>query len=110
MKLGNGAMRRIDPAVRDRRMAPEEIARMISDYTTRFRGADRFRVRWHQANYWTHAPNDQFLLREGGRVLAVSACSGHGFKFGALSGRDVAEAVTGQRSVDDTTRLMAAQV
>lgn len=93
MKLGNGTMGRPDPEVASRAMQPDEIRRMLRDYAIRFRGAERFTVRWHQANYWTHAPNEQFALAALDRVLAVSACSGHGFKFGALSGRDVSDCV-----------------
>ena len=95
MKLGNGAMGRADPEARDRAMTGAEVRQLLAAYAGRFRGAERFRVRWHQANHWTHAPGEAFQIEEIGRVLAVSACSGHGFKFGALSGRDVAGAVGG---------------
>ncbi len=53
------------------------------------------------------APEERFVLRQHDRVLAVSACSGHGFKFGALSGRDVAEAVTGSAPVEAVAERMA---
>ena len=106
MKLGNGAMGRIDRGGANRQMSPTELSRILSDYALRFRGAERFRIRWHQANYWTAAPDYRFLLQEEGRVLAVSACSGHGFKFGALSGRDVAEVLDG-RSVPEVADRMA---
>lgn len=95
MKLGNGTMGRREPTGAERMMTRQELSRMLSDYALRFRGAERFTIRWHQANYWTYAPGAEFLLEPMGRVLAVSACSGHGFKFGALSGRDVAEAIGG---------------
>ncbi len=101
MKLGNGAMGRRDPEVASRAMTAEEVQRMLKDYSVRFRGAERFTVRWHQANYWTHAPEERFVLAPLARVLAVSACSGHGFKFGALSGRDVSGAVTGAEPISD---------
>ncbi len=108
MKLGNGGMGRRDPGAANRQMSPEELKQMLSDYALRFQGAERFNIRWHQANYWTAAPGSEFLLRQEGRVLAVSACSGHGFKFGALSGRDVADAVGGA-SVDAVADRMAAR-
>ena len=109
MKLGNGGMGYRDPGAANRQMSPDELKRMISDYTLRFVGAERFRILWHHANYWTAAPDNVFQLHQDGRVLAVSACSGHGFKFGALSGRDVAEAVTGARPLDEVQQRMAAQ-
>ncbi len=109
MKLGNGGMGRRDPEAANREMSPEELQRMLTDYALRFRGAERFRIRWHQANYWTAAPEAEFQLLQEGRVMAVSACSGHGFKFGALSGRDVAEAVTGAYLLADVQVRMAAR-
>ena len=95
LKLGNGSMGYPDTDDRNRGMSAEEVATMLQSYATRFRGADRYTPRWGQANYWTLAPNQRFLLQEAGKALVVSACSGHGFKFGALSGRDVADALTG---------------
>ncbi|MEM1298421.1 MAG: FAD-binding oxidoreductase [Pseudomonadota bacterium] len=105
MKLGNGAMGRREASGTQRMMSEAELKRMLSDYALRFRGAEDFRIRWHQANYWTAAPDGEFLLRKEGRVLAVSACSGHGFKFGALSGRDVAEAVDGRPIAEVADRM-----
>lgn len=42
---------------------------------------------------YTFTADHKFLSRRIGRVLAVSACSGHGYKFGAAVGRRVAAAV-----------------
>ena len=100
MKLGNGNMGFQDSDAQNRMMSEAELKRMLSDYALRFKGAERFRIRWHQANYWTAAPDHEFHLAETGRLLAVSACSGHGFKFGALSGRDVAEAIATPENID----------
>ncbi|MEM9045045.1 MAG: FAD-dependent oxidoreductase [Pseudomonadota bacterium] len=110
MKLGDGQLGRRDPEAADRAMTAEEVRRVLSDYALRFRGAERFTVRWHQANYWTEAHEGAFLLEERDRVLAVSACSGHGFKFGALSGRDVADAADGSVPVETVARRMAGDV
>lgn len=42
---------------------------------------------------YTFTADRKFLSRRVGKVLAVSACSGHGYKFGAAVGRRVAAAV-----------------
>jgi sarcosine oxidase len=110
MKLGRGDLRREDPEGSDRRMTADEVAAVLDGYRGRFRGAERFRVRWHQANHWTLAPDERFVLARHARVLVVSACSGHGFKFGALSGRDVAEAATGTAPLDEVAMRMAGRV
>lgn len=109
MKLGRGDLRRADPGS-DRRMTADEVRAVLDGYRGRFRGAERFHVRWHQANHWTLAPDERFVLARRGRVLVVSACSGHGFKFGALSGRDVAEVLTGVAPAETVAERMAGRV
>lgn len=109
MKLGNGSLGRAgDPEGPDeRRMAAAEVAAVLDAYRGKFRGIDEFHVRWHQANWWTLAPGERFLLRRQDRAVVVSACSGHGFKFGALSGRDVAGALTGSAQLEGVAERMA---
>lgn len=110
MKLGNGSLGRQDPEIAARAMTEAEARAVLDGYAPRFRGIDRFRIRWFQANYWTQAPDSAFQIEQLGRALAVSACSGHGFKFGALSGRDVADAVTEARPLGDVKARMAAEL
>ncbi|MDX8440060.1 NAD(P)/FAD-dependent oxidoreductase [Mesorhizobium australafricanum] len=42
---------------------------------------------------YTFTADEKFLAYEKGKCLVVSACSGHGYKFGASVGRRVAKAV-----------------
>ena len=42
---------------------------------------------------YTFTADEKFLAHETGKCLVVSACSGHGYKFGAAVGRRVARAV-----------------
>jgi sarcosine oxidase len=44
---------------------------------------------------YTFTPDERFAAWRRGRVLIVSACSGHGYKFGAAVGRRVAMAADG---------------
>lgn len=106
-KFGAGCLGERDETAARRTISDEEMADVMARYAGRFRGIDRFAIRWAHANYWTRAPDDRFVLAERGRALVVSACSGHGFKFGALSGRDVADAVTGT-PVEVVARRLAA--
>ena len=62
---------------------------------------------------YTNTPDGHFLIaphRHHERVLVVSACSGHGFKFAAAIGEAVADLLTGKPRVDlrafDRTRLL----
>jgi sarcosine oxidase len=42
---------------------------------------------------YTFTDDEKFLANETGKCLVVSACSGHGYKFGAAVGRRVAAAI-----------------
>lgn len=42
---------------------------------------------------YTFTSDERFFATERGRCIVVSACSGHGYKFGAAVGRRVADAV-----------------
>jgi sarcosine oxidase len=44
---------------------------------------------------YTNAPDKDFVFVEEGPLLVVSACSGHGFKFGPRIGRAVADLIEG---------------
>ncbi|MGF1553574.1 MAG: NAD(P)/FAD-dependent oxidoreductase [Paracoccaceae bacterium] len=106
VKLGCGALGR-DDATDDRRATPAEAEAMAAAYRGVFRGIDRFRPRFAQANHWTLGPGERFRLAAEGRLIALSADSGHGFKFGALTGEDVAEAIV-EGAVERVSRRLAA--
>lgn len=95
LKLGAGERSRGGDPDRERGTRPEDIAGVLAAYGGRFHGIERFTVRSAPTNFWTMAPEERFVLLRDGRALFVSACSGHGFKFGALTGEDVAMAVDG---------------
>lgn len=54
-----------------------------------------YRVREVVSCAYTFTPDERFAAWERGRCLIVSACSGHGYKFGAAVGRRVAGAIDG---------------
>ena len=58
---------------------------------------------------YTFTDDERFLAHEKGRVLVVSACSGHGYKFGAAVGRRVARAV-GDGDIAGLKRWLRAEV
>jgi glycine/D-amino acid oxidase-like deaminating enzyme len=57
--------------------------------------------------FYAIAPNDRFILERRDRLWVVSACSGHGFKFGVLTGELVAEAVGGTGDADAIAQRLA---
>jgi sarcosine oxidase len=52
-----------------------------------------YRVREVVTCAYTFTPDERFAAWQRGRTLIVSACSGHGYKFGAAVGRRVATGV-----------------
>jgi sarcosine oxidase/sarcosine oxidase subunit beta len=58
--------------------------------------------------FYTNMPQDLFAVRPlGTKAWLVSACSGHGFKFGALTGEMVAKGITGTRPATEITLAMS---
>lgn len=45
----------------------------------------------HSTCLYTNAPDDRLLLGRRGRIIALSACSGHGFKFAPVIGQAAAD-------------------
>ncbi|HEX4261300.1 MAG TPA: FAD-dependent oxidoreductase [Acetobacteraceae bacterium] len=61
-----------------------------------YRGLDRYAVLERRACFYTVTEDERFILRPiGPRGWVCSACSGHGFKLGALMGEAVARGVAG---------------
>jgi sarcosine oxidase len=58
---------------------------------------------------YTFTADEKFLAQEKGKCLIVSACSGHGYKFGAAVGRRVADAV-GSGDVEGLKRWLRAEI
>ncbi|SDA74368.1 NAD(P)/FAD-dependent oxidoreductase [Mesorhizobium qingshengii] len=58
---------------------------------------------------YTFTADEKFMAHEKGKCLVVSACSGHGYKFGAAVGRRVAACV-GDGNVADLKAWLRAEV
>lgn len=62
-----------------------------------------------QGCLYTNTPSEDFLFKRlDERTVLVSACSGHGFKFGPWIGRTLADIVEGRRQIEDFPRIAAA--
>jgi sarcosine oxidase len=58
---------------------------------------------------YTFTADEKFLAHQKGKCLIVSACSGHGYKFGAAVGRRVAASI-GDGDVDGLKKWLRAEV
>lgn len=109
MKLGFGAYTQPGDPETERTPTAADIETVLGAYRGRFKDIEAFTLREAYVNFYLMAPQEKFQLHQNGAHLAVSADSGHGFKFGALTGLDVAEAViTG--ATEQVARRMAGEV
>lgn len=74
-------------------------------------GFERYRLLEARSCRYTVTPDERFAIRPiGARGWMASACSGHGFKFGAMIGEELANGITGARPAGEITALMAARL
>jgi glycine/D-amino acid oxidase-like deaminating enzyme len=110
LKVGDHVFTRSGDADGDRIATDADVARLESAARRAYRDFDRYQVLERKICFYTVTRDDseRFAVRPWGeRAWVVSACSGHGFKFGALIGDGVAAAIAGERSAEETTRWAA---
>jgi glycine/D-amino acid oxidase-like deaminating enzyme len=95
MKLGYGLHTLPGDPETEREVTGEDVAAIVGAYRGRFRDIEEFQLVEGLCSFYLMAPDERFVLRREGRGVVLTADSGHGFKFGALTGEDVAEALDG---------------
>jgi glycine/D-amino acid oxidase-like deaminating enzyme len=105
LKLGASGDTQVADPVQDRVAGPADTAAVLGAYAGRVRCIERFRPVRTVANFYLMAPDERFFLRQDGRCVSLSADSGHGFKFGALTGEEVAAAIDADRVAALAPRL-----
>ena len=87
--------------------APGEPEAVLARFEGLLRRWPDYRVISARTCCYTMAPDSRFVAWPVGRAWLLSACSGHGFKFGALLGRAVAATLLGGRKPAGLTRWAA---
>lgn len=94
LKFGTGLHRVDSPDADANRVPVPGEGEIIRDhFSPPFARIEDYRVREVVTCAYTFTADETFFSRQRGRALVVSACSGHGYKFGAAVGRRVADAV-----------------
>lgn len=94
LKFGAGLHRRpTDDADADRLPYPGEGEDIRDLFSPPIARTQDYAVREVVTCAYTFTPDERFFAAADGRCLVVSACSGHGYKFGAAVGLRVADAV-----------------
>ncbi|MCV0397137.1 MAG: FAD-dependent oxidoreductase [Rhizobiaceae bacterium] len=92
LKFGTGRhKRRSDDADADRVAGPEEGPAILSHFSQAFARLGEYRIDQVVSCAYTFTKDDRFFAERRENALIVSACSGHGYKFGAAVGRRVAD-------------------
>lgn len=107
LKIAYGAHRTAGDPDAPREPYPGEAEEMLRQFAGRLRDLADYGVRDMRVCYYTFAPENRFILERLDRAWVVSACSGHGFKFGPLVGAATADAVTGRQDATRTARRLA---
>ncbi len=107
LKFGAGAHRRPGDPDADRTIESDEREQMLAYYAPYLERLDAYRIIGHRVCYYTMANDQRFLSMLSERAAAVSGCSGHMFKFGAVMGERLAEAATGGAGRDGFVRWAA---
>jgi glycine/D-amino acid oxidase-like deaminating enzyme len=94
---------------RDREAGEAETRALAELCRPRLRDFERYRVVAGKTCFYMVEPHERFLVLARGRALVVSACSGHGFKFGPVIGARVAETIDGARNVSSLARWAAGE-
>ncbi|MGH2637458.1 MAG: FAD-dependent oxidoreductase, partial [Actinomycetota bacterium] len=84
---------------------PHRVKRVTDYAATRF--ADHRAEGGTDTCLYTNTPDEDFVLDRRGPVVIGSPCSGHGFKFGPLMGRILADLATAQPAPLPIERFLA---
>lgn len=93
LKLGTGNHKRPSPPDVDRTPAAEEAETIGRWFSPPLARLHEYRHEKTVTCAYTFTADERFALHREGRLWVVSACSGHGYKFGAAIGRRVARHV-----------------
>lgn len=93
---------------REREVTRAEAEDLLAKCRHRFRDGARYRIVEAKTCFYDVEPRERFILEPlGAAGYVMSGFSGHGFKFGALTGELVADAVTGADDADAVAQRLA---
>ena len=108
MKVGDHEFsRRGDPDMA-READAGEMAPLLARCSELLRGFDAWRIDRLKVCFYTVTEDERFVVeKRGARGWVMSPCSGHGFKFGALMGRELARTIIDVRDAEAHARWAA---
>jgi len=111
LKIGDHRFSRSGDPDGDRVASAEEGASIPDFCRARLRDFDRFRLVEKKICFYTVTEDERFIVEPlSGRSLVASPCSGHGFKFGALIGLEIAAAIGDSAAMSRLAARMAGRL
>jgi sarcosine oxidase/sarcosine oxidase subunit beta len=111
LKIGDHVFSRRGDPDEDRLATEQDLERLQVAARIAYKDIDRYDVLERKACFYTVHDQEEFQVRPTGEAgWVISACSGHGFKLGALMGELVARAITGEMAATDVPPLAAGRV
>lgn len=107
LKIGDHSFTRRGDPDRDREPDNAELIEVLARARQRFADADGYRLAGGRTCFYTVTDDERFVLHAEGRALALSPCSGHGFKFGAVIGQRIAATLAGEQPIAALTTWLA---
>ena len=97
-KVGDHAFSRSGDPDAGRDAQEEEVRPLIERCRNLFKGFDAWRTARVKACFYTVTEDERFVVEKtGAKGWVMSPCSGHGFKFGALMGLELARTIATKR-------------
>jgi glycine/D-amino acid oxidase-like deaminating enzyme len=98
LKVGDHEFSRVGDPDAPREARPDEVAALLARCAALLKGFARWRIEQLKVCFYTVTDDERFVVEKLGRHgWLLSACSGHGFKFGALMGLELARTIAGGR-------------
>ncbi len=98
MKVGDHEFSRSGDPDAGRDAQPAEMAPLLARCASLLRGFDQWRIDRLKVCFYTVTDDERFVVeKQGAKGWVMSPCSGHGFKFGALMGKELARTIVSER-------------
>jgi glycine/D-amino acid oxidase-like deaminating enzyme len=108
LKIGDHAFSRSGDPAGSRDAVDAEVAPLLERCRSLLKGFERWRINRLKACFYTVTDDERFVVeKQGAKGWVMSPCSGHGFKFGAVMGLELARTIVAGRDPADHARWAA---
>ena len=98
LKIGDHAFSRSGDPAGSRDASEAEVAPLLERCRSLLKGFERWRINRLKACFYTVTDDERFVVeKQGAKGWVMSPCSGHGFKFGAVMGLELARTIVAGR-------------